>query len=276
MERGVMVATGRVDKLGKLGAGLVSALLCAGLFCACGDDDDHAVDEPGADASMHMGGTSHSPGDGGSVPSDSGSDAEAQPDADSPKPTAGSGGSGGFQFPFDGGIPSQGNVVPASGSVCTLKVGATCDGPEDCPVPQSCCGVFDAAQFTYVSIGCALNCDALNEFELCHPDQGCSLRGKVCRRSVIVPYDFINVCVDNVPALVPTESTSESHKDQVMCGADLCDAKTEQCCLRSEFDFAQRMSIALEPYCAPVGSACTCDSVPPNMVNDEDGGMIPG
>jgi hypothetical protein len=242
MERGVMAAAGSV---GKLGVGLVSMLAIASISFACSDDD--TMPAARMDASTHTPTMPGSHSDGGSAEGsgDSGSSSvNPRADAGPVAPTAGSGSAP--VFSFDGGI----GIVPVTGSVCTLGVGATCDGPEDCPVPQSCCAVFDAGRFTYMSIGCALNCDALNEFELCHPDQGCNARGRVCRRSAIVPHDFITVCVEPVAVPVPTETTSEAISDKVMCGADLCTARSEQCCLRSEFDFANRMSIALEPYCA--------------------------
>ena len=257
-------------KLGKLGVGLVRVLAIASTCFACSDDD--MLPAARMDASTHTPTMNGPHSDGGSADGtrdSGGSSGNPPPDAGPVAPTAGSGGAP--VFSFDGGI---GNL-PVTGSVCTLGVGATCDGPEDCPVPQSCCAVFDASRLTYVSIGCALNCDALNEFELCHPDQGCNGRSRVCRRSAIVPHDFITVCADPIPVPVPTETTSEAITDKVMCGADLCAAGSEQCCLRSEFDFANRMSVALEPYCAPAGSACTCDSVPPTLI-DEDGGMTPG
>jgi len=182
-------------------------------------------------------------------------------------------GSGAGSGPGAGGSASaffDAGFAQATGKVCTLAVGATCDGPEDCPDPQACCAVFDSLRFSYVRIGCSLTCEGPDHLELCHPQQGCRVPGAICRRSAIVPHDFITVCAGAAP--VPSATTSESIDDVVVCGAERCRAADQQCCLRSQFDFGSLMSTPLEPYCAPSGSECSCDSTAPDP--DFDAGAL--
>lgn len=241
--------------MGRAVTARVFLLGCMSVSLGCGDDDLPSFGEDGSfahDADAKTSSTTTDP---------PGNEAGMADDGATP-----GGPVGGSSSPF-----SDAGMLPRGGSVCTLGVGAECDGPEDCPVPQSCCAVFDPLRLRYTSIGCALNCDQLNQFELCHPSQQCK-RGRTCRRSAVVPHDFITVCAD--PGPFPTQTTSEEVVDRVLCGADQCVVGVEQCCLRSEFQFASLMSVPLEPYCAPIGSECNCSSEPPGM--DEDGGMVPG
>jgi hypothetical protein len=158
-----------------------------------------------------------------------------------------------------------------SGELCVLHVGARCDGPEDCPGGQTCCAQFEALSYGYRSIQCQDSCDAVDQFELCHPGQVCDDPSQVCRRSVLVPHDFITVCADAAP--VPTDTTSAAIDDEVLCGESSCRAGSEQCCLRATFDFATMMSTALPPYCAPLSSGCQCDDQPVILdASVEDGG----
>lgn len=169
---------------------------------------------------------------------------------------------------FDASVPA----LPAfSGQLCALRVGASCDGPEDCADGQRCCAQFEPIAYGYTSIECADSCDAPDQFELCHPGHTCKDPSDVCRRSVIVPHDFINVCAS--PATVPEQSTSVELAGEVVCASDTCVAGEEVCCLRSEFDFETMKLTALPAYCAPAGSACSCRDEPPDAgTADSDAG----
>jgi hypothetical protein len=196
------------------------------------------------------------------------SDAATVPDASSTQRDAAPPMAGAASLP-----PRDGGLSFGAAKVCSLSVGAPCDGPEDCPLPQSCCATFDPVLFRYTDISCQRSCTGINEFELCHPERGCRDAGDECRRSSIVPHDFITVCAQ--AARVPTETTSREVVGAVLCGSDQCKVGSEQCCLRSEFDFSTLMSTPLEPYCAPLGAACDCAARPP-LGADDDGGMVPG
>jgi hypothetical protein len=159
--------------------------------------------------------------------------------------------------------------------VCALRVGAECDGPEDCASGSTCCARFSRTTYSYTEIACSSSCDAVDDYELCHPGQMCVFP-RTCRRSLIVPHDFITVCAE--PALVPTQTTSTALSGEIVCGDDRCAAGAEHCCLRNQFDFGTMMSTPLPPFCAPLGSECACDTEPPDVppadldAGHEDGG----
>jgi hypothetical protein len=231
-----------------LTAGGLSSTLVLGtlVLAACGDDD-------------------------GMVPSNEGGDSMPPPPVASPTEDA-----GGAAGTSAGGAPSPPpSSTPRVLRACALEVGASCDGSEDCPDGQRCCAKFQPVRYT--SIGCAETCDQPDEFELCHPGDVCKESGDVCRRSVIVPHDFIHVCASGSEAAKPPDAGFESRDGEVVCGADTCTAIDEVCCLRSSFDFGTATLSALAPYCAPAGAACRCDDVPPVPPPDvdapvEDGG----
>ena len=233
---------------------------CMSIVLGCGDDDDDGPIARDDGSVSHDGSSSNPPED----PADAG---------DGSVGSGGGGASGSQAPPVGGGVPFDGGVLPSAGSLCTLAVAAECDGPEDCPVPQSCCAI-SILPLTYSVIACRQTCDRVNEYELCHADQGgCRRSDRVCQRSQIIPHDFITVCSNPTNNPLPTANSSQAIDDVVVCGSDRCVAGKESCCLRSELDFARRQTVALEPYCAPIGSPCTCNSQPGGP-SDEDGGIV--
>lgn len=228
----------------RLRVAVLSTVVVAALT-ACGDDDVAPQPE------QHDGATTQVPPP---MMSDAGD--AATPEAGTPQPG------------FDASVFPLPQFM---GQICALHVGASCDGDEDCSGGQRCCAHFDRLSYSYTSIQCSDTCEGLDSYALCHPGQECEQPGHVCRRSVIVPHDFITVCAD--PATVPGTSTSVSIDGQVVCGAGTCDAGDEVCCLRSNFDFTTQVLTALPPYCAPRGSACLCsDEAPIVDASTEDGG----
>jgi len=222
------------------------ALACA--VFACGDDDGKAPS---------------SEGDGAAPPA-------------TPPPAAMDGGNAGTS---SAGAPASrfdASVLPLpafSGELCVLHVGASCDGPEDCASGQQCCAQFERATYNYTRIACSDRCADTDQYELCHPGQTCKASGYMCRRSLIVPHDFINVCASPTGVRVPEESSSVELEGEVVCGDGTCRAGEEVCCLRSRFDFATMKLRPLPPYCAPEGSACDCtDEVPIPDASVEDAG----
>lgn len=152
-------------------------------------------------------------------------------------------------------------------SVCALSVGAQCDGREDCPDGQFCCAHFDSATFRYDSVRCQTSCGGASNFELCHDGDTCSTPGFVCRPSVIAQFDFIAVCAQPLP--VPAETASDAVAGQIACGkARSCDVGSEQCCLGARYYFSTLSTTWLEPYCAPIGEECSCDSEPTSTDSD--------
>ncbi|MCC6214092.1 MAG: hypothetical protein IT376_04445 [Polyangiaceae bacterium] len=80
-----------------------------------------------------------------------------------------------------------------SGFGCTF-LEVTCDGPEDCPGSQVCCGTFvqgpGPGGSRYTSVVCAATCDGGNERRLCHSDNDCSGQYSDCDPSAILPSPF--------------------------------------------------------------------------------------
>lgn len=150
-------------------------------------------------------------------------------------------------------------MAPASdGGACSNALGVQCDGAEDCPSGQVCCGTFSQASFGYTSMVCAETCDAESQRVLCHPGDTCDNPDYVCRASQLLPFSFLSICA--APTTMVGEATGRSAVDQIVCGEGTCDAATEQCCLRSGIDFAAMRLSTLEPVCLPLSTDCTCDS----------------
>src|SRR5262245_11538452 len=49
--------------------------------------------------------------------------------------------------------------LPTEGQYCAVVIDARCDGDEDCPDAQVCCGKLSGAGFHYEALGCAETCD---------------------------------------------------------------------------------------------------------------------
>ena len=166
--------------------------------------------------------------------------------------------------PFDTSMPAP------TGPVCGLSVAASCDGNEDCPSGQVCCGDIEMMSFRYTRIACQDSCprDQMH-YRLCHPGETCTEPSDVCRHSQILPYDFLAVCAP--PAMNVTTQPTGSIGDGVACGSTTCGAG-ESCCLRSLLDRAAMMRQVLEPYCMPPDGVCDCATATDGGVGDEDAG----
>lgn len=166
--------------------------------------------------------------------------------------------------PFDGSFAEL--LDPSS---CTLLVAAACDGNEDCTGGQLCCGTFDSASFTYRSIECSSSCEGDNQRVLCHPGDTCAAAGQVCRRSQLLPFDFISVCAS--PSMSSATVTGEELDDLIVCGEERCHAGSERCCLRGRAGSLATGARPLAPYCTPEAEACECppeDAVPDASASD--------
>jgi hypothetical protein len=210
------------------------------------------------------------PADAGARPGPSDSDAGAEP-IDAARPPVDASG-----LDAAAGRPARPPLILPN-TQCALAVGAECDGREDCPIGQTCCGHYEPVFFTYSSIECRSRCDDSNDIEFCHPGQTCMRAGHVCRASLIIPYDFIGVCALPSSSVPPLKG--EAVAGDVACADASCSAASEQCCLRSRYDFNAMSLSALEPYCAPLEHTCSCDHDPtppdagvPDAGGDEDAG----
>jgi len=151
-------------------------------------------------------------------------------------------------------------------NACTLLVAAACDGSEDCPSGQLCCGTFDTEVFTYRSIECSPTCDGADQRLLCHPGDPCSDPTQVCRRSSILAFDFISVCT--APGMT-IPGTGQALDDLIVCGEERCHAGRERCCLRGRA--GALLATPLAPYCTPEGEPCECpasDAMPDASASD--------
>lgn len=149
---------------------------------------------------------------------------------------------------------------------CSITSAFECDGNEDCPGSQVCCGYTGQAA-VYERSTCKDTCDAetfpdagagfVSEF--CHPDDTCPVEGHSCLQSTFLP-DFLYRCRDT--GLSP-EKTGSTAAGEVNCGDSVC-GSGQKCCVRAPKD----------PYCAPVAEECSCDyeAVPGNDAGTEDGG----
>jgi hypothetical protein len=147
---------------------------------------------------------------------------------------------------------------------CLSSVAAACDGPEDCS-QGICCAQIDPLRLGYREISCRDSCE-LDEggFALCHPrapeDFTCSAdKSLTCRRSLLLPHDFIGVCAPESP-IVPATLRGESVSGQIECGESRCDVGTEKCCLTVTFDIEEEQRLARSAHCLPIDDECNCES----------------
>jgi hypothetical protein len=209
--------------------------------------------QPAPPQSQDDGGTHHSSSRGhdggmpkGSKPSDAGSPTMMRMDAMVPL------------------LPSS------SGPICSLQVGAECDGTEDCPKGEVCCGKLADLVPWYETISCQKSCPLPQSYEICHAGTKCR-DGSQCRRSVIIPHEFIGICSiagrDEKP-------TGDALKGEVACGPTTCQVGTQKCCLNAKVTFSSP-PMAEPAYCAPLSAGCLCDEMPPlqsDAGDETDGG----
>jgi hypothetical protein len=239
------IAGARV-KLGCLVAALVT------LVAACGKD--RPIDSDG----------------GTSRPNDAGHDAKVEEDAG--KDSGVDAGEPPWSEP-DGGVMLEDQY-------CVLRVTAQCDGREDCD-NASCCARFEPTTVSFTAMECAPpgeGCDFQRTFPLCHDGQFCAAENDfTCRTSVLIPGDFIGVCLPPSGFLPSQPPTGKEVAGLIDCGSQQCVVGEEQCCMREGFDTRRVRPLRYEPYCAPIGTPCDCSDVdlPPRdggMTGDEDAG----
>lgn len=149
-------------------------------------------------------------------------------------------------------------LADAGAAMCFLEVAMDCDGDEDCTGSQVCCGNFDSNAFTYTSITCQDSClEADSQYKLCHAGETCPDATQECRRSQVIPHDFVTVCAP--PANVGT-STGAGAGSGIECGNVTCTG-SQKCCLSGTVESGtglQAIRNALDPYCVASQSECGC------------------
>lgn len=226
--------------------GLVCALAAPLALAACASDNGPSGADAGEDSGPSTGGKSG--GTGGH---------------------AGSGGSAGKTAA--GG--SAGNGGSAGSSMCTVTAGTECDGPEDCPTGQHCCGEYNGSG-AYDRFSCMASCTADAGaglgggpllFELCHGGDTCEDSTAMCLTSPYLPMS-LSRCL---PAMLvgqtmgaPPDASLGKAAHAVNCGSAVC-GSGEECCVRQP----------LAPYCAPKGTACSCDHVAAPDAGTNEGGV---
>ena len=156
---------------------------------------------------------------------------------------------------------------------CTA-VATTCDGAEDCPTGQRCCGRVQGMQpaIRYVEFGCFASCAAAGEggvpeggfgaptwLELCHAGETCENSMYQCQTSQYLPNSFAR-CFMPADAAAPDPGLGKA-ADAVNCGNAVC-GSGEKCCIRQP----------LAPYCAPASETCECERTQPEGGGGSDSG----
>jgi hypothetical protein len=144
---------------------------------------------------------------------------------------------------------------------CTTLVPVVCDGPEDCPSGNSCCGLYSGG--SYSQFACMPSCADAGApgdagglslwFEMCHAGQMC--KTGMCLTSMFLP-SFLYRCYTSGSA----PDAGATGGPGVNCGSTTC-ATGEECCLRQPHD----------AYCAPAGTQCACQG-PAQVDGGAEGG----
>jgi hypothetical protein len=140
---------------------------------------------------------------------------------------------------------------------CTAIIDVVCDGPEDCPNGEMCCGHYGGSYDRFI---CASTCDEAAVTmpgvwsEICHPGQVCADPAYQCASIDYLP-DFLYRCRDTGSLLCGTTNAVmdacvepvNSGPNEISCGDAKC-GDGEKCCIRTP----------REPYCAPKDGYCQC------------------
>lgn len=160
--------------------------------------------------------------------------------------------------------------VVAEGDYCSFLVAAECDGNEDCPTGQTCCGMRDGGALRYNSIKCQEKCDsAAGGTQLCHAGEPCpgeedsgtpdadAASLPSCHRSLILP-SYLAVCGVPNPLLPNTliERPAEAHA--VNCGESVTCSEGTKCCVLGNWKAETQATTIRSGYCAPMAEECDC------------------
>jgi len=171
---------------------------------------------------------------------------------------------------------NSGTGGTTAGGMCALAVPTECDGPEDCPSGQHCCGEYNMG---YDKFSCMPSCLAGAAgaggaagapgmgpilFELCHPGDTCEDSTAMCLTSPYLPGSLSRCLGSMFMAQTsgnPPDKSLGNGAHELNCGSAVC-GSDEECCIRQP----------LAPYCAPKGTKCACDFTPSTDGGTKDGG----
>jgi len=157
----------------------------------------------------------------------------------------------------------ESSCTPDPDNTCERLVEVVCDGAEDCPGDQVCCGQYLDGYRRFV---CRDDCQAAETDEggiwsdVCHPGDACPVDGYSCRANATFLPDFLYRCRDTGD---PPTAVGSTAAGEINCGAELCGAD-QKCCL----------SVPGEPRCVARSEACTCYQ--PEPPPGSDGGADHG
>jgi hypothetical protein len=140
---------------------------------------------------------------------------------------------------------------------CTSVNALPCDGAEDCPKGQFCCGLRES-QSTYTGFGCFASCltapgatATAGWVQICHAGEACEDKsaGVACTTSQLLPPTLAR-CLAAGGSAPPSATPTAG---EIRCGTKglLC-SPGESCCFRPPRD----------PYCTAAGVACDCKHAP--------------
>jgi hypothetical protein len=176
-----------------------------------------------------------------------------------PSGTGGKGGSGGSLTGGRGGTTSggTGGTGGTGGSGGCTSLPLPCDGPEDCPTGNLCCGHFTTSN--YVEFQCLPSCanaatDSGSQelwIELCHVGQACEDPTYTCSASAYLP---ISVCYDTG---IDAGVSGSVAAGEVNCGTSVCTSE-QKCCVVTPGD----------SFCTAKSAPCGCTPSTPDAGDD--------
>jgi hypothetical protein len=147
--------------------------------------------------------------------------------------------------------PEQSCTYDAS-NTCTRIVEVNCDGNEDCPGSQKCCGQYDGG---YRKLVCADDCAEEEAAQggtwsnICHPGDTCETpdggaAAFMCLQNTDFLPDFLSRCRDTG---TPAEETGSTAAGEINCGDSVC-GSGQKCCI----------SVPGLAVCTPSNQDCGC------------------
>jgi hypothetical protein len=158
--------------------------------------------------------------------------------------------------------------APTTGKYCAFQTTADCDGNEDCPSGQTCCGLLNPNGGAYDKVTCQDKCEGDTVRPICHdgdvcpnPNPGPDGSAPLCIRSTILPA-YLAIC--GVPGTFTPKGFvgKPAAAHQINCGPDLSCGPGTKCCVLTTWDAATRAQAPTGGYCAKTDEICSCEGAP--------------